>query len=413
MPFPKRITFENGTDLYRGTPITQPSPEHVVQAGLGGDLEVVGLVDHATNTALGGTIDKAITESLPLFRSMSGLLTRRGAPIRVEAESGEYDLLGDIPVRRKPTAKGPPWTVEEQSDGKKQIKITAETMERATELARHALRAQKAPGNKPAEIEAALVSTFASTIPFKVCLGGPVDLRAVAKSCVNALAVYLTPGAVLGGPFQQIRDYVLYGVNHFDALLAGEADPQAAYACWDTRSELFPALPEVCNLGPIDHRLVIRGCSTNHTVYATVELFGHLPVSVLLTDAWVGKDFCWGLVTDPRPGGNGHWRGALDIGYRPALAANSVMEHATGIHQLRPSIEKAVAALTNVLEGRMMDDLMTECLTEAIGPQDGRPVTEEMLNKLALKAAEKLTERMLRLESRTRIEPPDDLLPPN
>jgi hypothetical protein len=413
MQFPKRITIENRFDLYRGTTIVQHSPEHVVQAGLGGVLEVEGLINHETNTQFGGTIDKAITESLPLFRSMIGLRTRRGDPIRVEAESGDYDLLGDIPVRKKPTTKGPPWTVEERSDGTRIIKVTAENMERAAELARHASRAHKAPGNKPAKIEASSVRTFVPTISHKLELGGPVDLRAVAKSCVNALAVHLTPRAVLGGPFQQIRDYVLYGVDHCAELLGGGMDPHPAYACWDNRPELFPALPKDCNLGPIDHRLVIRGCSAEKTVYATAELFGYLPVSVLLTDDWTGAEFCWGLVTDPRPDGNGHWRGLLDIRFRPALSADAVMAHATNIDGLRTANEKLVAALTQLAKDRTMNDLLTQCLTEALGQQDGRPVTEDMVNNAASKVAERFTELMFRFESRTRVEPPPDLLPPD
>jgi hypothetical protein len=87
------------------------------------------------------------------------------------------------------------------------------------------------------------------------------------------------------------------------------------------------------------------------------------------------------------------------------------MAHATDIDQLATATEKLGAALTTLQEDRTMKDLITECLTETFGPQDGRPVTEEMLDKAASKAAEKLTERMFRLESRTRIEPPPDFFP--
>ena len=88
------------------------------------------------------------------------------------------------------------------------------------------------------------------------------------------------------------------------------------------------------------------------------------------------------------------------------------MAHATTIDQLRRANEKLVAALTKLAEDRTMKDLITECLTEALGLLDGRSVTEEMVNNAASKVAEKFTERMFRFESRTRVEPPPDLLSP-
>ena len=57
------VKIDNATDIYRKTAIETPSPEHVLQAGLGCKLEVVGLIDQATNNAFGGTIDKGFVET--------------------------------------------------------------------------------------------------------------------------------------------------------------------------------------------------------------------------------------------------------------------------------------------------------------------------------------------------------------
>lgn len=409
MPFAKKLKLDNNIDLYHGTPIIRPSPEHVVQAGLGGELEVVGLIDHATNIALGGTIDKAITESLSLFRAMAGIRGRRGDAIRVEAEAGGYDLVGDVPVRKKGAAGGPPWTVEERADGRKHFRVVANTEERAAELARHSLRAHNLAGAQPVDIEAYRVSEFTPPIPFNVQLGGPVDLRAVAKSCVNALAVCLSPATVLNGPFDRIREYVRYGISHYQELLAGAADPHPGYACWDSRLELFPALPKECQLGPLDHRLIIRGSGDIGVVYATFELFGHLPLSVLLTDTWNGADFCWGLITDPRPDGSGHWRGEIDLGARPAIGADVVMGHQTEFKKLEPAMSNLMAILVKMADDRGTNDLITHAIEEDFGPPDGRPITPEMVNRLAATLAEQTVWRMSRLNSKLKIEPPPDL----
>ena len=80
MPLSKCATLDNTTDIYRDLPIQHDSPEHILQAGSGGQFKVMGLIDHATNTQFGHTIDKALTESFRLFRSTVGLASRPADP---------------------------------------------------------------------------------------------------------------------------------------------------------------------------------------------------------------------------------------------------------------------------------------------------------------------------------------------
>lgn len=407
MPFPKRLTLDNATDLYFGSPIATHTWEHVLQDSLGGVFEVVGLIDRTTNNKLGGTLDKSLTDSFGWVRAMIGLPNARREPIRVESSAGGYDILGDAPVRKKAN-NGPPWVVETGPDGTRRVKIVAADMEQAKEIANHALGALKVGPEMVTDVRLAQVREFPPAIPIQVRVGGPLDLRAVAKSCGNALAVCRSPAAVLHTRFDAIRAYVRYGVDHHNTLLSGEADPQPAYACWDSRPELFAELPAACALGPVDHRLVIRGCGDQHTVYATVELFGHLPVSVLLTDDWRGPDFCWGMVTDPRPHGNGHWRGELSPGARPALLAADVMAHATDGGGLKAACQKLAATLSELVLARDTSRLVQEVLIDSFGPPDGQPITREMVGRAAEKLAEGFMARQYRTGSETDIKIPPD-----
>jgi hypothetical protein len=398
----KELRFNNETDLFTGRRIVNHSPEHVVQAGLGGIVQAHGLIDHATNTLFGSTIDKSLVESMPVFRSLIGMKTRRGDPIRVKTDSPDFEILGNAPVR-KPTQGVPPWTVDELPDGKHGIRISADNLNRAQEIARHALRSLNKSPEQIVEASARHVVTYAPPVGLSIGLGGPVDLRAIAKSCVNALAVHLTPDVVLNGPFKRIRDYVLHGVTNYKQLLNGHYDPQPKFACWDTRNDIFLPLPNECSLGLVDHRLVIRGCKSKGTVYATFELFGNLPTSVLLTDEWTSESFCWGLITNPVPGSRPCWSGKLPLETRPSLSAAEVMLHKTENEKLKTCTAALVQTVLRIAENQVRADIITDCLAECFGPLDGRPITEEMIGELSACVAERIVTHMYRLDSRTEI----------
>lgn len=396
------INFDNQRDIYRKTPIVQPSPEHILQDGLGCDLQATGLIGHQMNTDFGGTIDKALLEDYALFRALLGLETRRRRPIPVEASGGSHNLLGDKPVSKK---SGRPFEITERPDGRKDIRIQARSMEEAKKLARHAMRSIGAEGQTPVEVTATSVQTFAPPIEFPVRFGGPVQFRAIAKACFNALAVCKGPTTLLGHPFDPIRDYILYGVDQAAALDKG-LDPQPNFCCFDFRLDLFPALQLPQQPGPLDHRLVIRGSAGTGVVYATMELFGHLPFSTLLTSAWTGEDFCWALLADPVPGGSGHRTIDLAIDARPTVAADVVCVHALDRAALLTRCQSLLKPLFRLVEDRCTDTLIQGTLRSVFGVPDGTPITREQIGRLSQELAERFVRQEFRIESRTPIDPP-------
>lgn len=408
----KKYAFKNATDIYRGTPITLSSPEHVLQAGLGCDLEAVGLIDHTTNTDFGSTIDKSLVEALSLFRAQIGLLNRRGQPILVESADGEFDLRGDYPVQKKDASKGRPWTVTPRPDGRVEIRVRATNLERAAELARHALRAERLEGKSPVEVKAGITQTFPPPTSVNIELGGGLHFRAVAKSCVNALAVCLGPERVASGPFDAIREYVLYGVDNFNDLAQGKPDPQSNLCCFDFRNYLFPALPAGIGFGGLDHRVLLRGCGETGVVYGTCELFGHVPFSVLLSDSWVGDDFCWGLIADPLPDGQGHVVGHLPLEMRPSLAASQVMAHASDLNGYGVSLRGLLSAVKEVVNGRIINEIVSQVAEETFGTTTDQPVTRQLLNTAASRVAALFVQQMHRVDSESPVEVPSVLFPP-
>ncbi len=84
------MKIQNDRDIYfpndelRRTIITQ-TKEHILQAVLGIDFDVIGIIDHKTNESFGGTIDKELLEPLKSICNAAGLTNRRGGEHTVQS----------------------------------------------------------------------------------------------------------------------------------------------------------------------------------------------------------------------------------------------------------------------------------------------------------------------------------------
>lgn len=398
--------ISNETDIYRKTAIGQHSPEHVLQAGLRCDLEVIGLIDHGTNIALGSTIDRHFIEDFAFVRSRLGLSTRRGDPIRIETSSGDYDLRGDVPVPKRSANNGLPWTSTTLPNGRTLISISSDTIERAATLSHHARRALGLGDKEPIEIEARQTRKYLPPVGIELSIGGPAHHRAVAKACLNALALRVGPKVLLEERFDPIRQYILHAVDHCDELMAGAVDPFPAFACFDSRQDILRSLPVGSGFGPLDHRLVIRAVKATRVAYATVELFGNIPYSVLLTDDWPADDICWALIADPRIDGGGYRLADLALEIRPPLTRAEVLAHSTDLDSLRPNLQRLLALLSSITEDRVFDAIAGEVFDSVLGEQDGKPLTSEQVGHLAREMAVQLVKQVHRIDSETPLAPP-------
>lgn len=390
----------NDTDIFRKTPILKPSSEHLIPAGLGGKLEVTGLIGDTMNAAFGGTIDKVLLEALELFRARLGLESRRGDAIHVVSDGGSFDLSGDKPVlKHKP---GPPWEVTELPDGSLNFAITASTVERAKDLARHARRARRVENRAVKALTAKRIHKHVPPMQFQISIGEPLQLRALAKCCLTYLAYALGPKTALEPCFDGSRAYVLDGVDNYEQLLNdGAADQQPRLAGFDLRiGKLFKRLP--FSFGPLDHRLVIHGSATTGVVYATLELFGYIPFSILLSRNWTKQDFCRCLVMDPRP--DGKWcHEDLPHYARPEVDGDFILAHEANPAKLNGQLTALLAETQKMVVSRANHELVEESRRTVLGEPDGKPFTPEKVDHVAQEIAERFVSRELRLDRETEI----------
>ena len=314
-------------------------------------------------------------------------------------------MRGDAPVPKK-AARPRPWDITTRADGRIDITVRADSVERAAELARHAKRSIGAEAKTAVEVTATSVRAFVPPAPFSLAFGGPIQFRAIAKSSVNALALCKTPTIVLDAAFDPVREYILNGVDHADELATG-ADPGPNLCCFDFRAELFPPLPQDVPSGPLDHRLVIRGAAATGVAYATMALFGQLPFSVLLTSHWAGDDFCWALIADPVPGGTGFRTVDLQTDIRPAVTGDAILSHAIDQTALLARCDALFGHLQRLVEDRVNSSLIHDALRTVLGKPDGRPVTQEMMGRLAQEVAERFVRQQYRIDHKTSIDPPE------
>jgi len=99
--------------------------------------------------------------------------------------------------------------VEDETGRVKRVRVTADNVEHARRLTEHAMRELRAEPHTVRDVQYTRVRQYTPAIPVRCSFGGPLDLRGVAKSCVNALSLHLSPQTILEGPFQQIREYEL------------------------------------------------------------------------------------------------------------------------------------------------------------------------------------------------------------
>lgn len=378
-------------DIYRKQPIEKTSPEHILQAGLGCDLSRRNLIGADLNAGFGGTIDRDLLTAFELFRVLLGLQSRRGRDLDTESTDPNMALSsGGVP---KLTRRGKPWTVQELEDGTKKVTVIARTVEEAIRLRDHALKAEGDPELAPKNERAVQRREYPEQMEFQLALGGPVHARAIAKSAFNFAAMVLGSDEVLKPCFDELRSYVLEGVDDYDRISASTHVDTVKYANWDTR-DLIPTFEP--RLGSaLEHRILLRASAETRTVYAVVDLFGSIRFSVLLSSEWDGPDRAYALFANPVPGEQRNRYEELDVDKLPALSADAVLAH----DLVRDEAGEAIGAAGRELMGLNARQTTRE-LTDAVAEEvfgDKENYTPEELQRFISVLAERFTNQFLRI----------------
>jgi hypothetical protein len=277
----------NGIDIYKRTAIGLPTDEHLVPNALGGTRTARNLIDRATNSVFGQTIDAALAREMLPFHLMLDARRGDGRPLPdlkgLRGADGElYDLAsGGVPKVQSRLE------VTQVDEDNFRFIGNVPTVAEAKRLAKRRLRAL---GHSPDALDPFLtrVRSPAPFLQISACWDQEV-LRAIAKIGCNVLASSIG-AAFLGAEFDEIRNYVL---NGGDVTLC--------------RPAALPLLSpnifaEPVALGPVDH-LVIARVRESGSVEARVILYAALEFSMRLgTTLALGSGFWTTLRVDPLTG---------------------------------------------------------------------------------------------------------------
>lgn len=200
-------------DIYTGRPIAVDSEEHILPNFLGGRLRIGGLIDKATNDALGATIDAALADALHMFRVHLDVRSHRGdrpvPPMKGVAGPGgaKYRLDPGGLVSAAPNLK-----IEERQ-GRLHLSGTCPDMPTLEGLLRKYAKRKRLDADRIIEQARALVRNKREappTLTFDLELYKPDCYRAIAKVACNLLARHDKP-LFLRSAFDPVRRFVIEG----------------------------------------------------------------------------------------------------------------------------------------------------------------------------------------------------------
>src|SRR5690606_6522158 len=118
---------------------------------------------------------------------------------------------------------------------------------------------------------------------FRLSLGGPLQLRAVAKMCFELAAIRLPRDLLCSSAFGQIRQWIWSGVLRCAKLEAKLEREAVSLVNWDFRPALWHNLASLPG-APLQHRVFVFGGPELSGAVGVVELFGNFRFSCRLSD---------------------------------------------------------------------------------------------------------------------------------
>lgn len=398
----------NQTDIYRRTRIANPTNEHILQAGLGANLQRDDLIDSKTNADLGSTIDPVLLKDYEFVRTSIGLETRRRKPLRVESAAGEsFDIQGIAPVPK--ASGGKPWAWTAGGDGQRRLTIETTSVEKVDGILKDALAEKGLSIEDIAKQRMERIREYVGPVRINLKFGGPLHHRAIAKSCVNLLATVIGPESILVDGFNVVRDYVVSGIDNCDALDRGDTDSFPRICAFDSRPEIEHVLNSFSGKNGdsvLSHKLLVQGSSRTGVVYAAVSIFGHVPYTALLTDSWSKSDFAAATLINPLKGQRSTRQIDLPPGTLPLWTGTNVLAHSHDIESMKTSIASLCREALKVADDAAGAAIVEETIQEVLGEADGQLFTPEKANALVRKMAIEIVRHSHRLDSRDPIDPP-------
>ena len=89
------------------------------------------------------------------------------------------------------------------------------------------------------------------------------------------------------------------------------------------------------------------------------------------------------------------------------MTGDAILSHAIDQTALLARCDALFGHLQRLVEDRVNSSLIHDALRTVLGKPDGRPVTQEMMGRLAQEVAERFVRQQYRIDHKTSIDPPE------
>jgi len=364
--------------IYSLTEQAHSDGEHILQNFLGARWTSHEIVSDDLQRNFGSGIDVDFEKCLQVIRNLMGTRGGRGGdgPTLKGLATADQQKVNLLPGGKVRMA-APLLTEIDLTDGKKQVRVKAETPEQiAWAFAQIKAKYPKTQIDEQALLASASVTEgyINSPVLHTLELGGPELFRGLLKACFNLLGAE-HPEIALQPCFNGVRDYIREGTGG-----------AASYIRWYASDEP-PKLPR---LGSADQHIFIvcRGSS----VEGVAQLFGGLVYPFQLTDSYCGPALTCGYVVDPfRESEPAERRKPeFDVGAVPVFSEQQDEQNEAVIESLKRRLGKIIELHFE----RHRKAEIERSLQEVIAAHGGDVLTKEIVNDFA----ELLANRVLRIE---------------
>ena len=360
------------TCIYHKNSFAHAHAEHILQNFLGARWKSTSIICDELQTQFGRTIDLALDQGLMFLRVLLGSRTGRGGggPTIKGLRVGSGETI-DLEPGGRPRLAEPVLDVRPLDDGRHRVRIRAGTMEQFRwGIAELRQRFPEADLDMERLVEESQSGTeyLTNRVSAEMGLGGKEYFRGMLKSCMNLVGARC-PEAVLQPAFDAIRAFVLLG--------EGRASD---FVRWPDETEPL-SLPR---LGEFDHFIGI--VSRNGMVEGVAQFFGCVVHVFRLAAGFWGPTIHCGYLVDPTREVNPaeHRNPSFEPEAIPRFDDLPPEPHQQAWDAFAKRLDRVLAAVNR----RAETDVLNEIVQEVLGPLDGRPVSGEMVNKLASRVAE-------------------------
>lgn len=372
------------TCIYHKDCFEKASGEHVLQNFLGARWTSDRIVCDALQAEFGKTIDAAFERGLRPIRTLLG--SRGGRGERGPALKGLNMSSGervDLDPGGRPRLAEPIVKVQPLPEGDR-VSIQAGTAEQI-DWAMHKLRQQRpdiADRIDPKDVQAKMEKAkghIPGHLQLQLQLGGRDYFRGMLKSCINLLGATSTE-AVLDPSLDPVRRFVMSGEGEL-----------ANFVRFPTSLDPIP----VPKLGQFGH--FVGMVTRNGNIEGVVQLFGGLVHPFQLANGHSGTAINCGYAVDPtRESKPAEDRNppfkATDI---PIFSSQREKPDTDVFAAYTKQVNRFLKAVHERADGAMVNEIVQQ----ALGPPDGRPITDEMIAELSQRLAQKIVARYSRRPS--------------